>query len=169
MRRFRCVLLVVARDRARSFDPPLAYLQIPAPVCASTLNARMLTHKYMFNIIFRCSKRVLNIVGKVVGIRLNKEELEFMEKVATEMNTTVGKCVKNAMEIVFFNDGTEMDEKIEAAKEHMNWNTAMTALMQLFILANGTFKPDFIQWLAEVNDVEITNMSQDHDSYISPK
>ena len=63
----------------------------------------------------------------------------------------------------------EMNEKIEAAKEHLNWNIARTALMQLFIFANGTFKPDFIQWLAEVNDGEITNMSQDHDSYISPK
>ena len=112
---------------------------------------------------------MLNIVGKVVGIRLNKDELEVMEKVATEMNTSIGKCVKKAIEVVFFDDDSEMNEKIEAAKEHMNWNIARTALMQLFILANGTFKPDFINWLAEVNDLEITNMSQDHDSYISPK
>jgi hypothetical protein len=112
---------------------------------------------------------VLNIEGKVVGIRLNKKELEFMEKEAAKRNTSIGKCVKKAMEVVFFDEDEEMNEKIEAAKEHLNWNIARTALMQLFIFANGTFKPDFIQWLAEVNDVEITNMSQDHDYYISPK
>ena len=94
--------------------------------------------------------------GKTVTIRLNEVELENMESMANKMNMSIGKCIKEAMNTFYFDSNDkEMDRKIRELQRHNNWTRGQAALMQFFVTANQIFKPDFVEWLAEVNDVEI--------------
>ena len=107
------------------------------------------------------------MVGKNVGVRLNKEELEHMQKIADKEDTSVGKLVKKAMKTMYFDKSVElvptaevseqMKEKMKISKESEHWKTAMATLLQTFELLNGRFTmdPEFIQWMGTMNDVSI--------------
>lgn len=91
--------------------------------------------------------------GKVVALRLNEEELSRMEEIAKEMDrrgssaNTVGKCIKLAMRVSFFEEGDIMDERITGMEKGINFQIAKSALTSIFMMYNQTFKPDFVDWL----------------------